>query len=323
MVMVLPVYEQEQPGRPLQHRGGHRRRRHLPRQVPQDPHPAGQGLLGEVLLPAREPGVPGLRHRRRTGRGLHLLRPPLPGGLARPRPRRRPDRLQPVGDQPRPVRLPVAARADRRGRGQHVLRRRHQPRRRRAARRQRLLRHELLRRPAGPVRGRTRLGPGRRSWWCATSTSTCIEEVRNQWAFYRDRRPDAYGPLTAGLSVRRDDQRRPHRPVPRASCRRGWRSTTTSRSSLDRGQGRHVWDVDGNRYLDFFGGILTTIDRPRRPRGLDGHPGPGGKVLHTSTLYLVAADGRARRADRAAVRHPRREGLLHHRRGPRPTTPRC
>ena len=24
-----------------------------------------------------------------------------------------------------------------------------------------------------------------------------IEEVRNQWAFYRDRRPDAYGPLTA------------------------------------------------------------------------------------------------------------------------------
>ena len=25
-----------------------------------------------------------------------------------------------------------------------------------------------------------------------------IEEVRNQWAFYRDRRPDAYGPLVEG-----------------------------------------------------------------------------------------------------------------------------
>jgi 4-aminobutyrate aminotransferase len=29
--------------------------------------------------------------------------------------------------------------------------------------------------------------------------------------------------------------------------------------SLVRGEGRHVWDADGRRYLDFFGGILTTI----------------------------------------------------------------
>ena len=28
--------------------------------------------------------------------------------------------------------------------------------------------------------------------------------------------------------------------------------------SIDRGDGRHVFDVEGNRYLDFFGGILTT-----------------------------------------------------------------
>ena len=40
-------------GHLLQHRRGHRRRRDVPRQVPQDPHPARQGLLGEVLLPAR------------------------------------------------------------------------------------------------------------------------------------------------------------------------------------------------------------------------------------------------------------------------------
>ena len=25
-----------------------------------------------------------------------------------------------------------------------------------------------------------------------------------------------------------------------------------------RGQGKHVWDADGNRYLDFFGGIVTV-----------------------------------------------------------------
>ena len=68
--------------RPLQHRGRGRRRRQLPRQVPQDPHPAGEGLLGEVLLPARQPRLPGVRHRGRPGRRLHLLRPALPGGLA-------------------------------------------------------------------------------------------------------------------------------------------------------------------------------------------------------------------------------------------------
>ena len=28
---------------------------------------------------------------------------------------------------------------------------------------------------------------------------------------------------------------------------------------LDHGDGLYVWDVEGNRYLDFFAGILTTI----------------------------------------------------------------
>ena len=78
IVMVLPMYEQEQPGVLLQHGRGHRRRRRLPRQVPQDAHPAGEGLLGEVLLPARQPGLPGVRHRGRPRRRLHLLRPALP-----------------------------------------------------------------------------------------------------------------------------------------------------------------------------------------------------------------------------------------------------
>ena len=68
--------------RVLQHRGRDRRRRHVPRQVPQAAHPAGQGVLGEVLLPARQRRVPDLRHRRRQGRRVHLLRPPLPRGLA-------------------------------------------------------------------------------------------------------------------------------------------------------------------------------------------------------------------------------------------------
>ncbi len=80
MVMVLPMYEIVQPGVYLQHRSGHRRRRHVPRQVPQAAHPPDQGLLGEVLLQARFGRVPGVRHRGRQGRRVHLLRPPLPEG---------------------------------------------------------------------------------------------------------------------------------------------------------------------------------------------------------------------------------------------------
>jgi 4-aminobutyrate aminotransferase len=29
--------------------------------------------------------------------------------------------------------------------------------------------------------------------------------------------------------------------------------------SIDQGQGSYVWDADGTRYLDFFGGVLTTM----------------------------------------------------------------
>ena len=79
----------------LQHRGGDRRRRHVPRQVPQDPHPPRQGLLGEVLLPAGQPRLPGVRDRGRQGRRVHLLRPALPGGRPGAGPQRRRDGLHP------------------------------------------------------------------------------------------------------------------------------------------------------------------------------------------------------------------------------------
>ncbi len=107
----------------LQHGGRHRRRRHLPRQVPQAAHPAGQGVLGEVLLPSRQRRIPDLRDRGRQGRGVHLLRPALPGGVAGARPQRRRDRVQPVGHEPRPVRVHLARRAAGGRRRQHVLRR--------------------------------------------------------------------------------------------------------------------------------------------------------------------------------------------------------
>ena len=140
--------------RPLQHGRRDRRGRLLPGQVPQAPHPPSPRILGEVLLPPGQQRLAHLRHQGRQDRRLHLLRPPLPGGLARTGPRGRGDRLQPVGDLTRPLGLPVAAGAAGRRCRQRVLRRCHQPCRRRGVGRQRLLRHDLLRRPGGPVRRR-------------------------------------------------------------------------------------------------------------------------------------------------------------------------
>ena len=175
MVLVVPMYEEDERRQRalLQHRRGHRRRRVVPRQVPQDPHPARRGLLGEVLLPARQPRLPGLRDRGRQGRRLHLLRPPLPGGRAGARAQRRRDRVDPVRHQPRPLRVPLAGRAGQpRGR-QRLLRGHDQPGRHRGRdRRRRLLRPELLLRPARPVRRRRSAARTTRSSSSATWTST-------------------------------------------------------------------------------------------------------------------------------------------------------
>ncbi|GAA2547137.1 aspartate aminotransferase family protein [Pseudonocardia hydrocarbonoxydans] len=55
---------------------------------------------------------------------------------------------------------------------------------------------------------------------------------------------------------------------------------------LDRGDGRHVWDADGNRYLDFFGGILTTMTAHALPEVTKAVADQAGKIIHSSTLYL-------------------------------------
>ncbi len=140
----------------LQHDGHGRRRRHHPRQVPQAPHPAPGEVLGEVLLPSRQPRLPGLRDRGRQGRHLHLLRPALPGGLARARPQRRPHRLQPQRHQAGPEQPAVGGRGPvRRGR-QRLLRPPAQPGRPRGQRVRRrggrLLRHQPGDRPARQLR---------------------------------------------------------------------------------------------------------------------------------------------------------------------------
>lgn len=56
--------------------------------------------------------------------------------------------------------------------------------------------------------------------------------------------------------------------------------------AIDRGEGRTVWDLEGNEYLDFFGGILTTMTAYSLPEVTAAITEQAAKVLHTSTLYL-------------------------------------
>lgn len=55
---------------------------------------------------------------------------------------------------------------------------------------------------------------------------------------------------------------------------------------ITHGEGRHVWDAEGNRYLDFFGGILTTMTAHALPEITKAVSEQAGRILHSSTLYL-------------------------------------
>lgn len=54
---------------------------------------------------------------------------------------------------------------------------------------------------------------------------------------------------------------------------------------LDHGDGMYVWDVEGKKYLDFFGGILTTSVGHNRPEVTQAAQKQTEKIIHSSTLY--------------------------------------
>jgi 4-aminobutyrate aminotransferase len=56
--------------------------------------------------------------------------------------------------------------------------------------------------------------------------------------------------------------------------------------SIERGDGSYVWDLEGNRYLDFFGGVLTTMVGHNNQAVTSAVQAQAAKVMHTSTLYL-------------------------------------
>jgi 4-aminobutyrate aminotransferase len=54
---------------------------------------------------------------------------------------------------------------------------------------------------------------------------------------------------------------------------------------LDRGYMQHVWDVDGNKYLDFFGGIVTVSLGHCNPRVTEKTKAQIDKLQHVSTSF--------------------------------------
>ena len=74
-----------------------------------------------------------------------------------------------------------------------------------------------------------------------------------------------------------------------------------------RGEGRHVWDAEGRRYLDFFGGILTTMTAHALPEVTAAVAEQAGKIMHTSTLYLnrYAVELAERIAELSGIDDPR------------------
>jgi 4-aminobutyrate aminotransferase-like enzyme len=55
---------------------------------------------------------------------------------------------------------------------------------------------------------------------------------------------------------------------------------------IERGEGMHVWDDGGNRYLDCFGGVLTVSVGHANPDVNRAIHEQVDKVSHTSTLYI-------------------------------------
>ena len=53
------------------------------------------------------------------------------------------------------------------------------------------------------------------------------------------------------------------------------------------GKGCRVVDGEGNTYLDFFGGILVTMVGYNLPEVVEAVRDQAGRMVHTSTLYLI------------------------------------
>ena len=83
---------------------------------------------------------------------------------------------------------------------------------------------------------------------------------------------------------------------------------------MDHAQMQHVWDVDGKKYLDFFGGIVTISVGHCNPRVISRTKAQIDRLQHVSTCFPNEPMVPARRE--AGADHARRaqEVLLHQQR---------
>lgn len=56
--------------------------------------------------------------------------------------------------------------------------------------------------------------------------------------------------------------------------------------TLERGEGSHVWDVEGNEYIDALGGIAVNVLGHNHPGLVHAIQEQAGKLLHISNFYL-------------------------------------
>src|SRR5687768_13824694 len=61
--------------------------------------------------------------------------------------------------------------------------------------------------------------------------------------------------------------------------------------ALVKGEGEYVWDDQGNRYLDAFGGVLTVSVGHAEPRVNKAWIDQVNTIAHTSTLYANGPQG--------------------------------
>ena len=181
----------------LQHRRGVDADGTLPRQVPQEPHPADQpGFWEKYFFKPGQPRLSGVPDRVRATIGVYICYDRhFPEGARALGLHGAEIVFNPSATVAGLFAVPVEARAARARGGQRLLRRRDQPRRHRGA-----VEHRQVLRLSRTSSIRAadfvaQAAEDKDELVVAELDLTMIEEVRRTWQFFRDRRPDSYGDL--------------------------------------------------------------------------------------------------------------------------------